>query len=249
MDESFVSLVDIVQILIKRLKLLIIFTLLGGLLAGGLTYFFIQKQYSSSAQLIVLNQSDQLSANNLSDLNANVMMINTYKDIVKSKTILGEVKDEMLKDEGYQTSVGELTNQIQVTQNQNSQVFSVSITTPDPHRSQEIVDLVTKKFSEKVTEYLKVQKVSVLSPASLNTSPSSPNIHMNLLIGLVIGLILGVMLVLLLEITDDTVKDENFIINEMGVNVLGGVRNFDKKSLGLTSQCDFITAKGGRPNG
>lgn len=65
----------------------------------------------------------------------------------------------------------------------------------------------TAMIFKKAVEILKVDKVSIISPAKLQTTPVSPNKKLNLLIGAVIGLILGVMIVFLLEFLDKTVKD------------------------------------------
>lgn len=63
--------------------------------------------------------------------------------------------------------------------------------------------------------------VSIVDRAQLPTSPSSPNVRLNLLIALMLGLFGGIALALLFEMLDDTVKDGDSLEQMMGLPVLG----------------------------
>ncbi|MGX7030441.1 GNVR domain-containing protein [Vagococcus zengguangii] len=53
---------------------------------------------------------------------------------------------------------------------------------------------------------LNIDKVSILSEATLNRQPVSPNTKLNLLIGTILGLMLGLGISFILKLLDKTVK-------------------------------------------
>lgn len=89
--EETISLKEIFEVLRKHLASIIIAMFAGLALAGIATFFVITPKYSSQAQLIVtLPQSETANVN---DVNTNLQMINTYKDMIVSDLVLNEVKD------------------------------------------------------------------------------------------------------------------------------------------------------------
>jgi hypothetical protein len=137
----------------------------------------------------------------------------------------------LTKENGIQYTSNELNKMISVTQSQNSQMFSIRVISINAKEAMEIANKTAMIFKEKAVEILKVDKVSIISPAKLKTTPVSPNKQLNLLIGAVIGLILGVMIVFLLEFLDKTVKDTKFIENELELPILGEISVLSNKEL------------------
>ncbi|WP_071131756.1 YveK family protein [Enterococcus timonensis] len=229
--EETISLGEIFGILKKRLGLILIMTVVGTLLAGFLTFFIITPKYSSEAQLIVtLPQSEQTSVN---DVNANLMMLNTYKDLIKGNAVLSEVQTRAEAENNFKGSVGTLNGMINVTQSQNSQMFSIVATSDNAYEAEAIANITAAVFQEKVIEILKVDKVSVISDAEANLTPVSPNKKLNIAIGLVLGLMIGVGIAFLIELLDKTVKDNRFIQDELGLVILGSVQEMTAKELSV----------------
>ncbi|WP_229295465.1 YveK family protein, partial [Enterococcus faecalis] len=91
--EETISLKEIFETLRKHLVTILISMFAGLAIAGVATFFILTPKYSSQAQLIVtLPQSDTTNAN---DVNMNLQMINTYKDMIVSDLVLNEVKDRL----------------------------------------------------------------------------------------------------------------------------------------------------------
>lgn len=125
--EETISLRDIFKILKKRVVLIFLTTIIGVLAAGFVTFFIITPKYSSEAQLIVtLTQSDTASVN-ANDVNANLLMLNTYKDLIKGNAVLTAVKERAASEKNFKGSVEELNGMISVSQSENSQMFSNAV--------------------------------------------------------------------------------------------------------------------------
>lgn len=230
--EEVVSLQEITLVLKKRMLLIFSMMILGVVALAGVTFFLITPKYETDTQLVVQSNQETLTNANLqSDLTGNVMMVNTYKDLIKSDVVLDQVSLQLAKENGIQYTSNELNKMISVTQSQNSQMFSIRVISINAKEAMEIANKTAMIFKEKAVEILKVDKVSIISPAKLQTTPVSPNKKLNLLIGAVIGLILGVMIVFLLEFLDKTVKDTKFIENELELPILGEISVLSNKEL------------------
>ena len=230
--EEVVSLQEIALVLKKRVLLIFSMMILGVVALAGMTFFLITPKYGTDTQLVVQSNQETLTNANLqSDLTGNVMMVNTYKDLIKSDVVLDQVSLQLAKEDGIQYTSNELNKMISVTQSPNSQMFSIRVVSINAKEAMEIANKTAMIFKEKAVEILKVDKVSIISPAKLQTTPVSPNKKLNLLIGAVIGLLLGFLIVFLLEFLDKTVKDTKFIENDLDLPLLGEVSVLTNKEL------------------
>lgn len=71
---------------------------------------------------MTLPQSDTANVN---DVNTNLQMINTYKDMIVSDLVLNEVKDRLETEDNVKMTAGQIKDAISVNQSQNSQMFSI----------------------------------------------------------------------------------------------------------------------------
>ena len=85
MEEEEISLGEIFAIIKQRLLLIISLGIVGLLVSALYTFFLVTPMYDSTTQLLVNRTSDSANEIQLSDINTNVQMINTYKDIIKLK--------------------------------------------------------------------------------------------------------------------------------------------------------------------
>lgn len=227
--EETISLQELISVIKKRLSLIIVCMFIGIGVAGVITYFILTPQYSSQAQLIV--RLPQNETTNVNDINGNLQMINTYKDLIKSDTVMNEVQQRMKREYDTDLSVGALSTSISVTQSQNSQMFSIVSKMADPIVAQNIANQTALVFQEQAKDMLNVDKITIISSAVANITPVSPNDKINLAVGLVLGILLGIASAFILELFDKTIKDDRFVENELGFTILGIVPNMTAKEL------------------
>lgn len=229
--EETISIQDIFSVLKKKLLLIITCVFLGVGFSAIITFFFINPMYSSVVQMIVQTPTNENSNPQLSDLNANILMINTYKDVIKSNTILGIVKDELNTQENVKVTEGALKGMISVEQSQNSQMFEIKVTSESPRISMLVANTAAEVFKEQAINFVQVDKVSILSPAIENKNPISPNKKLNILIGLVLGLMVGVGLAFLSEFMNNTIKDSSTIAEMSDLPILGTITELTPKEI------------------
>ncbi|SFH86826.1 YveK family protein [Pisciglobus halotolerans] len=225
--EEEISLVELFEILKKRASLIISLGLVGLILASIFTFFIATPQYSSTTQLLVNKSSDDAQGVQLSDINTNVQMINTYRDIIKGPVIL----EEVLKDNKLDLTVSELSDKITIETQDNSQVFSLKVSDESPYQAAEIANATAGIFQEKIGDIMKIENVSIISSAEPSDNPVSPNNMLNLIIGLLVGLMLGVGAAFLIEFMDKSINDEKFITDTLGWSNLGTVSEMSEDEL------------------
>lgn len=235
--EETISLEEIFNLLKKRWLLIIGCMIVGLGAAFGVTTFFMTPKYSASTQLIT---QTPVVDNRVSQeaINSNLLMINTYKDLIKSQVIVDKVREDMAQDYGFQGSASDISQMISVNQTQNSQMFSITVTSTSPEEAAAVANTVAKVFQKEGTKLTDTKKVTIASKAEINRNPVSPNKKINTAIGAVLGLVVGVLLTLLLEFFDRTVKNEDFIIETLELPVLGTISivNTDDVNKSLRNQ-------------
>ncbi|MRI69886.1 tyrosine protein kinase [Enterococcus casseliflavus] len=232
--EETISLKEIFDILRKHLTSILISMFVGLALSAIVTFFVLTPQYRSQAQLIVtLPQTETTNAN---DVNMNLQMINTYKELVTGDLVINQVKDRIESEYGIDKSVQELKDSVEVTQSQNSLMFSIRATDTSSVYAANIANTTALVFQENAKDVLSVDKISIISNAEASSSPVSPNNKLNLAIGLVLGIIVGVGIAFLLELLDRTVKDNKYVTETLGFTILGTVPQMSAKEVNATIQ-------------
>ncbi|MDR1605989.1 MAG: tyrosine protein kinase [Streptococcaceae bacterium] len=234
--EETVSLEEVLNIIKKRIALIVMLGIVGLGVTLVTTVFFIKPEYASKTELIVVTDQRGEQANNStqSEINGNVLLINTYKDLIKSSTVLEEVSERLVQEAGIQLPVGTLNQMIAVTQTQNSQMFDISAKSPSAEVAEKVANETANVFSEKATAMWKGSTVSIISKAMKNETPVSPNLKLNAAIGLVAGLLIGLGLALVLELLDKTLKDSKFITETLGLPLLAEVSKMGPREIKAT---------------
>lgn len=242
--SKFSDISEILGILRKRRGVIIWTTVICTVLTLFTSVFIISPKYSSSTNILV-NQKNENQVNAQAQIQADVQMISTYKDIITSPTILNTASKELVQ-KGYDVNTDSIKNSIEISNQQNSQVFTVTVKTDNPNLSAAIANTVSNVFKRKIKGIMSVNNVSILSKATVNPNPVSPKITLNTLAGLLAGLILGLILAFVLNGLDRTVTDESFITEELGLNDLGIISEIPASKVKKMLSASRITEKRSR---
>ena len=227
--EETISLQQLFKTLKKRLSLIALMTIIAITISGIISYVFLTPIYQSSTQILVNQEKADVTTFNAQDIQTNLQLINTYNVIIKSPAILSIVVEELELD----VSPTELNNQITVNSEQNSQVVNITVQDENPKKAVEIANEIATVFQSEIKTLMKVDNVSILTPAVLaeNPSPVKPNPTLNMAIAAVVGLMLGVGIAFLLEYLDTTVKTEQDIEEPLNLPLLGQISPIPDKEL------------------
>lgn len=247
----------------KHLKFLIICTIALALAGFIVSKFIMTPKYTATTQLLV-NQKNENNANGQAYNNqqADIQVINTYKDIITSPVILKETKKELanpvkviskaqpakyktLADgtkrlvsaakpakveytgQGYSMTTSQLSNAITIKAQTNSQVFSVSVETDNPKKSAAVANTIASVFKKRIKKIMNVNNVTIVARATTPSDPSSPNVKLFTLAGAVLGLLISFMVVLMRDLMDTSVRNNDFMDDEMGLTNLGQITHIN----------------------
>jgi len=231
-SEQTISVIQIFGILRKHIKAIWISTLVVFLASVFATFFVITPKYQATTEILVNRKlSASMQGAQYQQAQADVQMISTYKDIITSPTVLKSVNRATSGYPGSPKSVAKLRNAISISNQQNSQVFSVTVKSADAKTAAVIANKTATVFKKQVVNIMSVHNVSIVSKATPNYSAISPKKKMNLFLGLIIGIGLGIGIAFVRELTDRTVSSESFLTEELGLASLGIVSEIDEKEV------------------
>lgn len=247
----------------KHLKFLITCTIALALAGFIVSKFIMTPKYTATTQLLV-NRKNENNANGQAYTNqqADIQVINTYKDIITSPVILKETKKELanpvkvirkaqlakyktLADgtkrlvsaakpakveytgEGYSMTTSQLSDAITIKTQTNSQVFSVSVETDNPKKSAAAANTIASVFKKRIKKIMNVNNVTIVARATTPGEPSSPNVKLFTLAGAVLGLLISFMVVLMRDLMDTSVRNNDFMDDEMGLTNLGQITHIN----------------------
>lgn len=220
MKEKF-DLVKLLNILKKNIKLLLILPAICLVVSAALTFFVMLDKYTASTQILV-NMKKSSSDLAFQNVQSSLQSVNTYTEIIKSPRILDKVSREF--DGQYSTA--ELNSFLKVTNQTNSQIITVSVTTGNKSESDKIVNKISKVFAHDMPKIMSVDNVTILSSAHDNAVKVSPIVSVNLVISIIVGIVLAILIIFLKELLDKRIKTEEDVESQLGLPILGSIQKF-----------------------
>lgn len=233
-SKNTIDLSRLIGIFRKHIVMLLVWTVLAGVLGFVIAEFVVVPKYTATTEILV-NQKHNSENNGqaYNDQQADIQMINTYKDIITNQVILNKVSRELnstrtAREYGrsYNMPVAKLKDAIKISTQQNSQVFSVAVKTDDPNLSAATANIIARVFRQQIKKIMSVNNVTIVSRATAPDSPSFPNVKLFTLAGAVLGLLLSAIYLIIKELMDTTIKDDEFMTNELGLTNLGHINHF-----------------------
>lgn len=224
--EETISLRELFYTLKKRLWLIALITVIATTISGVVSFFFLTPIYQNSTQILVNQAKSDQQLYNPAEVQTNLQLINTYNVIIKSPAILDLVKQELNLDR----TIDQLTEQIQVVSEKDSQVVSITVQDADPALAAKIANTTADVFKDEIVKIMNVDNVSILSTAEVpeNPGPVKPRPLLNMAIALVVGAMTGVGLAFLLEYLDNTIKNEQDVERLLEMPVIGAISTIDQ---------------------
>ena len=211
------TLLELLQLMRKHLKLVILLPIVCALAMGVYSYAFMANTYTASTSMYVL--AKQTSANsdnaaNYSNLNASQMLANDVSTLLKSDRIAADTVKNLHLDslKGYSTKV---------TSETTSRVITLSVTGSDPDTSAAIANEMASNVSKVSQQVMDVQSVNVIDQAVSPSSPSGPNRSMYIAVALLAGLFIAIAIVVVSDMLNTKVRNADEVEELLGLPVIG----------------------------
>ena len=216
MNEE-ISLVELLDIFKKNIGIIVKSVVACIVAAVIITLFFLTPKYEADTQMLVNNSSSE-GGLNVGDIQTSLQMITTYKEFILGDAVLKPVAEEM----GDGTTVNQLKTMTAVSNTQNSQIMTISVTSADPRFAVKAVNAIAKSFQKQNEERFGVDNLSVESEAGDAPQKVSSSILKNISIALVLGIGLAVAIIIIKEMLDTRIHSESDL-QRLGFTILGSV--------------------------
>ncbi|SIO17764.1 Capsular polysaccharide biosynthesis protein [Carnobacterium alterfunditum] len=232
-----IGIIDLFKMIKKRWWVILLVSVMGVVLTTILTNYVLIPQYATTTQLLVSRKNVNTQSIALGEIETNIQMINTYRDIIEDPVVIDKVINEL----GNTLSEVELQKKIEIITQEDSQIFGIKVTDTNPNRAAEIANLVAATFQENIDGIINVENVAILSKAKANPDPVSPNLMLNQVVGVLIGFLLGMTLSIILETKDKKVHDEKIITEKLGWIHLGNITEMTPSEVAAEEKNHVIT--------
>ncbi len=217
-NEITIDLGRLFKALWKRVWIIAIVSVISGVLAFCGSVLFITPKYEASVMFYIFNKEtgdigSQISA---SDLQTVEKLANTYTQIIMTPTSLNMIKDRS----GADVTITELKKMISASALNATSVYEIKIESDDPNEAADIANAIAAIMPDHVINIIGGGIMNVLDRATVPDEPVSPNIPMNTVIGFFIGFIVICGIVIIREITDDKIKDSDYLTQTYELPVL-----------------------------
>lgn len=236
---------EILKMLRAHIKLIIIITLVGGILAYAYSAYMITPMYSTSTLLYVTNSEelpgDSAITSSTDNTDSSEVQKSGSNDIIISSRIAQVcttlfktdlMMSELIEYLDLSLSPGQLKGMISITASEDTQFLHVSVTGTEPETAAKIANAFPAAAQDLYKLFFPYGQIIVADKAGVPTAPSSPDIKKNTLFGLAGGLVLSVLLALFLEVIDTTVKPGDDLYEMYEIPVFAGIVDIESEGKG-----------------
>ena len=214
---------ELISMFLEKKLLIVLVVIIFALMGAIYTLKFVTPIYQSTTSLVLAqiggDNSEESNSITSSDIALNTNLIDNYRVIAKSKSVAQEVIDNLNLD----TTVEILRNRISVTTESDSEVIKITVLDEDPELACKITTEVAEIFMGKVETIYKVNNITVLDKAEMETTPSNINLTKYIVIFAFVGGILIAGYILLINMLDTTVKTDTDIEKALDIPVLASI--------------------------
>ncbi|WP_168735851.1 YveK family protein [Cohnella fermenti] len=217
----------------KKIWMIAAIVLTATILSGVYSLYFVSPTYEASTKLLVNHQdrySDGTAMMDWNSVNTNIMLMNSYKEIIQSEAILNAVADEHPE---FELTGKELMSYISASSSTDSQIMTVYVRDFSYERAVSIANAVAGEFRAQIPSIMKVDNVAILTAANPADEPTqvAPNPPLTIILAFLLSGMFAVGLVFLLDYLDDTMKSEADVEKQLGLPTLSLIHAIRKDDL------------------
>ena len=221
---------EIFNIFWSRKVYIILITVIFILMGIVYTLTMVTPKYRSSTTLILAKIETATDTSNKdsitqTDITLNQKLVSTYSELIKSKSVLRQVIENL----GIDIAESTLENNVSIKLKNDTELIEITITNEDPEYAATIANEVAKVFTEKVSEIYSINNVSVVDKAEVNNTPYNVNHTKDIVIFAFVGLVIAAVYALVANMLDTTIKTSEDIDKHTKLTVLAEIPLYESE--------------------
>jgi len=174
--------------------------------------FMIIPKYQASVLMYVNNNSISVGSTSFSisssEITAAKSLVETYLVILKSRLTLNDVIDRG----ELALSYNQLHGMISAGSVNGTEVFSITVTSTDPQEAEHIANTIAQVLPDKIAGIVEGSSVSIVDYAVVPSNKVSPKVQTYTIAGLLGGLLISCAVIALIEVLDDQIRSESYLL-------------------------------------
>ena len=227
-----INIKNLFEFFISKLRVIILVNILVVLLGSIYSLFFVKPAYEATTTLVLTGTAEPKETKETNgktsiedgvtitqnDVNLNSKLVATYREIIKSKTVLKDVINTLNLD----CTTGGLYRNIKVSTVADTEMISITVVSDKAEEAAAIANELARIFSGQIKEIYNIENISIIDKAEVQTVPINVNIVKQIVIYALIGIVLGCSVVFVMFYFDNTLKDTNQV-EKLGLTVLTSI--------------------------
>ena len=224
-ENYAIDVLQILKALWQKAWLIVICAILAAGVGFSYARFFITPTYSSSILLYVNNSSISLGSMSFdlsaSDINASRSLVDTYTELLKNRTTL----ERVIAKTGVPYSYRHLNGMIVAAPSNETEIMKITVTSTDPYEAANIANGIAEVLPERISEIIDGATMEVVDSAIPILDKVAPSITRYTALGLFLGIFASAGLIAVGSIMDDTIHDEEFVLQNFECPILAKIPN------------------------
>lgn len=220
-----VDILHIIKFIFQRFWVIIISGIVAAALGFCVSAFLITPKYSSSIMLYVNNSSFSLGNTSFSisssEITAAQSLVKTYGEILNNRTTL----ERVIEKSDVEYDFEELSEMIESAPSNDTEIMRVTVTTDNPYETSKIANCIAEVLPVRIAEIVDGASMAVVDSAIPNLQKISPSITKYTAVGLILGVLFSVIVLMIFALLDNTIHDEEYILNTYKYPILAKVPN------------------------
>lgn len=225
-DEIEIDLKEIFYLLLSHWKSIFLAMLIGAAIFGAYHTFLLKPSYQADASIYITSTDSMIS---FSDLQLSAALTDDYANIIKSRTVLNRVIDELDLNLNYK-QLGAL---ISVDNPDSTHIVDIKVTCDDPELSRNITNALMNISVDQIYQVIGSGEPTVIDYAMAEAVQDvTQSLKKYLMLGALLGALIVCAIVVLRMLTDTTLKTVDDIDRYLHLPVLAAVpyyREMDRK--------------------
>ena len=216
-EETEIDLLEIFYLLRSKWKEIFLAVLVGALIFGAYHTFLIKPSYQADASIYITNNDSMIT---FSDLQLSAALTDDYANIIKSRTVLNRVIDELDLNLDYE-ELGEL---VDVENPDSTHIVDIKVTCDDPEMSRNITNALLNISVSQIYQIIGSSEPTVIDYSVAEAVQDvTPGLLKYLAIGGLLGAFILCAIYVLRMLMDSTMKSEEDVEKYLHLPVLAAV--------------------------
>ena len=214
-EENYMEIKDYLNIIRKRIKLVLLITAFATIITGILSFYVLKPVYEAQCTVIVGKDStDKITA---SEVTMYEDLIKTYSQIAKSRVVAENALGRLNIGASWQ----EFTSNVNIKSETGTQIMDISYKSQTAEIAQQGTNAISQAFIEESQKFLPSVSVKIMDKALTPEAPIKPNKMLNIAKAFILGLLFSLLLVFLLDYLENTIKNEEDVERQLRLPTMG----------------------------